>query len=137
MFNWQSCNRSLKRSLVFSDVIKTEILLKYSSACAIRTYSSRAKKLYRATLNVYLPSILVLLFAFNFMHFIRNLNYIIPVLNDAYTMSTVFVFHFLSAVFLPDSIYIVLSSFGKSNYKSQTLTWKIHESGKRMHVADI
>ena len=38
-----------------------------------------------------------------------------PVLNDAYTMSTVFVSHFLSAVFLTNSTYIVLGSFWKSN----------------------
>ena len=32
------------KTLVFSDVIKIEILFKYSRARAIRTYSSRAKK---------------------------------------------------------------------------------------------
>ena len=42
-----------------------------------------------------------------------NLNYIMhgfPVLNDAYAMSTVFIFHFLSTVFLTDSTYIVVGS---------------------------
>ena len=39
------------KPLVFSDVIKIEIIFKYSRARAIRTYSSRAKKLYRATLS--------------------------------------------------------------------------------------
>ena len=40
------------KTLVFSDVIKIEILFKYSRARAIRTYSSRAKKkLCRATLK--------------------------------------------------------------------------------------
>ena len=34
------------KTLVFSDVIKIEILFKYSRARAIRTYSSRAKKNY-------------------------------------------------------------------------------------------
>ena len=34
------------KPLVFSDVIKIEILFKYSRAPAIRTYSSRAKKSY-------------------------------------------------------------------------------------------
>jgi len=32
------------KALVFSDVIKIEILFEYSRARAIRTYSSRAKK---------------------------------------------------------------------------------------------
>ena len=32
------------KTLVFSDVIKIEILFKYSRACAIRTYSSHGKK---------------------------------------------------------------------------------------------
>ena len=35
----------------FSDVIKIEILFKHSLAPSIRTHSSRAKKLYRATLS--------------------------------------------------------------------------------------
>ena len=60
-----------------------------------------------------------------------------PILNDAYAMSTVFVFHFLSAVFLNNRTYIVFGSFWKSNLKLQTLTWKIHESGKWMQLADI
>ena len=40
------------KTLVFSDVIKIKIIFKCSRARAIRTYTSRGKKLYRATLNL-------------------------------------------------------------------------------------
>ena len=55
LYSYDEAEQDHSKTLIFSDVIKIEILFKYSRARAIRTYSSSGtKNLYRATLSPFM-----------------------------------------------------------------------------------